>query len=256
MRRNKVPVRNAEALAFMRQAGRVVAEMHEECVRAARPGATTLDLDRVARDVLERRGATSNFLGYHGFPGVICASVNEVVVHGIPSAEVVLHEGDLISIDCGAIVEGWHADAAVTVPVGEIDTVSRRLLDAARQALVDAIATVCDGVRLGQVGAAIEKSVAQTGFAVVEDYSGHGIGRALHEAPEVANVAHGSDRKFRLQAGQTIAIEPIVVAGDPETVVRADGWTVETVDGGWAAHFEHSLAVTPDGAQILTLPWG
>ena len=256
MRRVKVPVRTEAQLALMRKAGRVVAEMHEECARAAVPGASTADLDRVARAVLDRRGAISNFLGYHGFPAVICASVNDVVVHGIPTEHDVLAEGDLISIDCGAIVEGWHADAAITVPVGSVDPTSRLVLDTARSALLAAIAVVRDGVSLGEIGAAIEKTVADSGLAVVSDYSGHGIGRALHEAPEIANVAHGSDRKVRLRAGNTIAIEPIVVTGDPETDVAEDGWTVLTLDGGRAAHFEHSLVVTPDGAEILTLPWG
>jgi methionyl aminopeptidase len=240
----------------MRSAGRVVAEMHEVCARAAVPGATTADLDRSARAVLETRGATSNFLGYHGFPAVICTSVNDAVVHGIPSDEEVLVEGDLISIDCGAIVEGWHADAAITIPVGSVDAEARHLLNTARAALLAAIATVRHGVTLGEIGAAIEKTVLGAGLGVVADYSGHGIGEALHEAPEVANVAHGADRRVRLQTGNTVAIEPIVVAGLPETAVAGDGWTVVTLDGGRAAHFEHSLAVTPDGAEILTLPWG
>lgn len=253
--RNRFVPRDAQALRWMRAAGRVVAEMHEVCARAAVPGATTADLDAAARAVLDARNATSNFLGYHGFPAVACISVNTAVVHGIPGPQI-LHEGDIVSIDCGAIVEGWHADAAITVPVGAIDDEARRLIDVTRTSLAAAIAAARPGARLGELGAAIEKCVADAGFAVVEDYSGHGIGRAMHEPPEVANFAHGADRKVRLTVGNTIAIEPIVVTGSPNTAVSPDGWTVVTEDGGRAAHFEHTIAVGPDGAEVLTLPWG
>ncbi|MFZ4514722.1 MAG: type I methionyl aminopeptidase [Acidimicrobiia bacterium] len=247
--------RDAEALRWMRAAGRVIAEMHEVCARAAKPGATTAELNAAASQVLELRNATSNFLGYHGFPAVICASVNTAVVHGIPNGDV-LRDGDIVSIDCGAIVNGWHADAAITVPVGDVDEEARRLIDATRAALSAAIACARPGVRLGAIGAAIETTVGAAGFAVVEDYSGHGIGRAMHEPPEVANFAGGADRKVRLELGNTIAIEPIVVTGDATTDVLADGWTVVTKDGGRAAHFEHTIAIGPDGAEVLTLPWG
>ncbi len=239
-------------IAHMRKAGRVVAEMHEECIRAAKPGATTADLDRVARDVLERRNARSNFLGYHGFPAVACISPNEVVVHGIPNARR-LEDGDIVSIDCGAIIEGWHADAAVTVPVGEIDETSQRLIDVTRTSLDAAIAEVQIDRRIGDIGAACELVVQRAGFSVVRDYTGHGIGTAMHEEPDVPN--HGpAGRGLRLREGLVIAIEPMVNVGAAATRVLDDGWTVVTADGSRAAHFEHTVALTADGPVILTVP--
>ncbi len=179
--------KNREQIALMRRAGRVVAEMHEVCIRAAKPGATTADLDRVAREVLERRGARSNFLGYHGFPAVVCTSPNDVIVHGIPSDTVVLDEGDILSIDCGAIIEGWHADAAITVPVGEVDDESKRLIEVTRGSLEAAIDQVVAGNQLGDVGAAVEGMAEAAGFIVVREYVGHGIGTAMHEDPQIPN---------------------------------------------------------------------
>ena len=179
--------KSREQIALMRRAGRVVAEMHEVCIRAAKPGATTLDVDRVAREVIDRRGARSNFLGYHGFPAVVCTSPNDVIVHGIPSDTVVLEEGDILSIDCGAIIEGWHADAAVTVPVGEIDDESKRLIQVTRSSLEAAIDQVVEGKQLGDVGAAVEGKAEAAGFTVVREYVGHGIGTAMHEDPQIPN---------------------------------------------------------------------
>ncbi len=222
--------KKAEQVALMRRAGRVVAEMHEACIRAAEPGATTLDVDAAARRVLERRGARSNFLGYHGFPAVVCTSPNEVVVHGIPSDAVVLREGDILSIDCGAIIEGWHADAAVTVPVGEIDDESKRLIEVTRRSLEAAIDQVVEGHRLGDVGAAVEGIAESAGFAVVREYVGHGIGTAMHEDPQVPNYGPAG-RGMKLKEGHVLAIEPMVNAGTAETEVLDDGWTVVTADG-------------------------
>jgi methionyl aminopeptidase len=239
-------------IALMRRAGRVVAEMHDECTRAARPGVTTAELDRVAREVLDRRGARSNFLGYHGFPAVACVSVNEEVVHGIPGPRV-LAEGDIVSIDCGAIVEGWHADAAVTVGVGEVDDETRRLVDTARRALEAQIAEIVEGARLGDVGAACEEVVEAAGFSVTEGYTGHGIGTAMHEPPEVRNEGPRG-RGLRLRVGHVLALEPMVNAGTPDTRVLSDGWTVVTADGRKASHFEHTVAVTEQGAEVLTIP--
>lgn len=241
-----------EQIAVMRRAGRVVAEMHEACVRAARPGATTAELDRVARDVLERRGARSNFLGYHGFPAVVCVSPNEVVVHGIPGRRI-LEEGDIVSIDCGAVVEGWHADAAITVPVGEIDPLARRLVDVTRRALEASIGAVRPSIRTGDLGAACEAVVVEAGFSVVREYVGHGIGRAMHEDPPLPNFGPGG-RGSRLREGHVLAIEPMVNAGGPAVRVLSDEWTVVTLDGSLSAHFEHTVAVTADGPEILTLP--
>ena len=246
--------KSREQIALMRRAGKVVAEMHEVCIRAAKPGATTLDVDRVAREVIERRGARSNFLGYHGFPAVVCTSPNDVIVHGIPSDTVVLEEGDILSIDCGAIIEGWHADAAVTVPVGEIDDESKRLIQVTRGSLEAAIDQVVEGKQLGDVGAAVEGKAEAAGFTVVREYVGHGIGTAMHEDPQIPN--YGPPGKgMRLKAGHVLAIEPMVNAGGPETEVLDDGWTVITRDGRRSAHFEHTIAVTDHGPEVLTLPW-
>jgi methionyl aminopeptidase len=245
--------KNREQIALMRRAGRVVAEMHEVCTRAAKPGATTLDVDAAAREVLQRRGARSNFLGYNGFPAVVCTSPNDVIVHGIPSADVVLEAGDILSIDCGAIIEGWHADAAVTVPVDEIDDESQRLIEVTRRSLEAAIDQVVEGHRLGDVGAAVEGIAEQAGFTVVREYVGHGIGTAMHEDPQVPNYGPAG-RGLKLKEGHVLAIEPMVNAGTAATRLLDDGWTVVTADGRRSAHFEHTIAVTDDGPEVLTLP--
>jgi methionyl aminopeptidase len=245
--------KNAEQLALMRRAGAVVAEMHEVCIRAAVPGASPLDVDAAAREVLAKRGARSNFLGYHGFPAVVCTSPNDVIVHGIPMADVVLQEGDILSIDCGAIIEGWHGDAAVTVPIGEVDDESTRLMDVTRASLEAAIEQVVEGHRLGDVGAAVEGIAEQAGFSVVREYVGHGIGTAMHEDPNVPNYGPAG-RGMKLKEGHVFAIEPMVNAGTAETEVLDDGWTVVTLDGRRSAHFEHTIAVTDHGPEVLTLP--
>jgi methionyl aminopeptidase len=245
--------KSPEQIALMRRAGAIVAEMHEECIRAAKPGATTADVDAVARDVLARRGARSNFLGYHGFPAVVCTSPNDVIVHGIPSDEVVLEEGDILSIDCGAIVEGWHADAAVTVPVGDIDDESKRLIEVTRTSLEAAIGHVREGERLGDIGAAVEEVATGAGFTVVREYVGHGIGTAMHEEPQVPNYGPPG-RGLKLKEGLVLAIEPMVNAGGPETEVLSDGWAVVTRDHRRSAHFEHTIAVTEHGPEVLTVP--
>ncbi len=238
-------------IALMRQAGSVVAEMHEVCARAAKPGATTGDLDAAAREVLDRRNARSNFLNYHGFPAVACISPNEVIVHGIPGARV-LEDGDIVSIDCGAIIEGWHADAAITVAVGSVDEESQRLMDVTKASLEAAIAAVIAGNRLGDVGAAVEGLAQASGFSVVREYVGHGIGTAMHEEPDVPNYGPAG-RGLKLKEGMCIAIEPMVCAGRATTRTLADGWTVVTADGSRAAHFEHTIALTESGPEVLTL---
>ena len=245
--------KNAEQIALMRRAGEVVAEMHEVCIRTAVPGATTLQVDAAAREVLARRGARSNFLGYHGFPAVVCTSPNDVVVHGIPSADVVLHEGDILSIDCGAIIEGWHADAAVTVPIGAVDDESTRLMEVTRRSLEAAIDQVIEGHRLGDIGAAVEGIAERAGFTVVREYVGHGIGTAMHEDPQIPNYGPAG-RGMKLKEGHVLAIEPMVNAGTAETEVLDDGWTVVTRDHSRSAHFEHTVAVTEHGPEVLTLP--
>ncbi len=240
-----------QQIAHMRRAGAVVAEMHEACARAAKPGATTNDLDAAAREVLAARHAQSNFLGYHGFPAVACISPNEVIVHGIPGPRV-LNDGDIVSIDCGAIVEGWHADAAITVPVGEIDEESQQLIDVTRASLEAAIGETVADARLGDVGAAVEGVARAAGFSVVREYVGHGIGTAMHEAPDVPN--YGSPgRGMRLKDGMVLAIEPMLTVGKARTRTLEDGWTVVTADGSRAAHFEHTVAITESGPEILTM---
>jgi methionyl aminopeptidase len=244
--------RSTDEIRTMRRAGRVVAEMHDRIRSALRPGVTTLQLDAIGREVLERRGARSNFLGYHGYPAVICASPNDVVVHGIPDGRV-LDDGDIVSIDCGAIVDGYHGDAAFTAGVGTIDAEAERLVDVTRRALEVGIAELRPGGRLGDLGAAVESTIEGAGFSVVRDYVGHGIGTAMHEPPDVPNFGKPGRGK-KVTVGDVFAVEPMVCAGSDATEVLDDGWTVVTVDGSLAAHWEHTVAVTDDGPEILTLP--
>jgi methionyl aminopeptidase len=244
--------RSSDEIEVMRRAGRVVAEMHDTLRAALRPGVSTNDLDRLARHVIERRSAKSNFLGYHGYPAVICASPNAVVVHGIPN-DVPLEDGDIVSIDCGAIVDGYHGDAAFTAGVGTIDPEADRLIEVTRQALEAGIATLAPGSRLGDLGAAVQGTVEAAGFSVVREYVGHGIGTAMHEEPEVPNYGKAG-RGRKVEAGDVLAIEPMVCVGRAATVVARDGWTVSTRDGSLAAHWEHTVAVTDHGPEILTLP--
>jgi methionyl aminopeptidase len=244
--------RTPDEIRTMRRAGRVVAEMHEAIRAALRPGVTLLALDRIGRDVLDRRGARSNFLGYHGYPAVICASRNDVVVHGIPDDQA-LEDGDIVSIDCGAIVDGYHGDAAFTAGIGTITREDQRLIDVTRAALDAGIAELVPGSRLGDLGAAVQATVERAGFWVVRDYVGHAIGAAMHEPPDVPNRGRRG-KGPRVLAGDVYAVEPMVAVGTEQTAVLADGWTVVTTDGTRAAHWEHTIAVTEDGPEILTLP--
>jgi methionyl aminopeptidase len=240
-----------EEVAKMRRAGRVVAEMLDECQRAAKPGVTTLDLDKVARGVLERRGARSNFLNYHGFPAVICTSPNDVIVHGIPGSYR-LKEGDILSVDCGAIIEGYHADAARTFPIGEVDEEALLLMDTTRNSLEAGIKHVRDGSRLSDIGHAVQTVAEGAGYSVVREYVGHGIGTSLHEEPKVPNYGQPG-RGIKLKVGHVLAVEPMVNVGGPETAMFDDGWTVVTADGSLSAHFEDTIAVTEDGPEVLTV---
>jgi len=238
-------------IAVMRRAGRVVAEMHEVCIRAAKPGATTGDLDAAAREVLDRRGARSNFLGYHGFPAVICTSPNSMIVHGIPGAYV-LQDGDILSIDCGAIIEGYHGDAAFTMGIGTISKEAQKLLEVTERSLWSGIEQLVKGNALHEVGRAVQNVAEAAGFSVVREYVGHAIGTAMHEQPQVPNYWPGN-KGPTLKTGNVFAIEPMVNVGSPETVLLEDGWSVVTADGNLSAHFEHTIAVTPDGPEVFTL---
>jgi methionyl aminopeptidase len=244
--------RNAEEIAKMRQAGRVVAEMHDRTRAAARPGVTTADLDAVAVDVLERRGARSNFLNYHGFPAVICTSPNDMIVHGIPG-DYRLAEGDILSIDCGAIVEGYHADAAFTMAIGAVAPADQALMEVTEQSLWAGIEQMREGNRLNDIGRAVQAVVEKAGFSVVREYVGHAIGTAMHEEPQVPNYWPGSPGP-KLKVGNVFAVEPMVNAGTAGTRLLGDGWSVVTADGRRSAHFEHSIAITDDGPEVLTVP--
>ena len=236
----------------MRKAGRVVAEMHEATRAAAKPGVTTAQLDAVARQVLERRGARSNFLNYRGFPAVICTSPNDMIVHGIPGPYV-LAEGDLISIDCGAIVEGYHGDAAFTMAIGHAGAEATRLVKVTEESLWAGIDQLRPGHRLHEVGRAVQQVAEAAGYSVVREYVGHAIGTAMHEEPQVPNYWPGTGGPV-LKPGMVFAVEPMVNAGSPATRLLEDGWSVVTADGSLSAHFEHTIAVTEDGPEVLTLP--
>jgi len=244
-------VRRDDEIAKMRRAGRVVAEMLEVTSAAARPGVTTARLDELAREVLARRGARSNFLGYHGFPAVICTSPNNVIVHGIPG-NYALKEGDIISLDCGAIVQGYHGDAAVTVPVGEIPALTEKLLRVTEESLAAGIGQLVASNRLNNVGLAVQTVAEGAGFSVVRGYVGHAIGTEMHEEPQVFNYWPGYPGP-KLRAGMVFAVEPMVNLGGADTVLLDDGWTVVTADGSLSAHFEHTIAVTDNWPEILTV---
>ncbi len=244
--------RNAEELAKMRRAGKVVAEMHAATREVAKPGATTADLDKAARAVLDKRGAQSNFLGYHGFPAVVCTSPNSMIVHGIPG-DYRLKDGDIISIDCGAIVEGYHGDAAFTMGVGQVSPLAEELMRVTERSLWAGIAQMEAGNRLHDIGRAVQAVAEEAGFSVVREYVGHGIGTAMHEDPQVPNYWPGRPGPL-LKPGMVFAVEPMVNAGGPETVTLGDGWSVVTADGSLSAHFEHTIVVSDDGPEVLTTP--
>ncbi|MDJ0791388.1 MAG: type I methionyl aminopeptidase [Acidimicrobiia bacterium] len=240
----------------MKIAGACVAAMHAAVRAAIAPGVSTRELDEVAREVLAEHGCRSSFLNYGGpqnpFPGVLCTSPNSVIVHGIPGDDV-LRDGDIISIDAGAIYEGWHGDAAFTQAVGDVSTEVRTLLEVTEQALWKGIEQTQAGNRLGDIGAAIEAEALVHGLGVVREYVGHGIGRQMHEAPSVPNYGRPG-KGLRLKAGMALAIEPMFNLGTADSNVLDDGWTVVTADGRWSAHFEHTVLLTKDGTYVSTLP--
>lgn len=236
----------------MRRSGQVVREILEHVRQAVTPGASTLDLERVAAAKMEELGAAPAFKGYHGYPCVLCTSINNEVVHGIPSPVRRLRDGDVVSIDTGVVIDGYFGDAAITVAVGnKVSEKTRKLLEVTEASLRSAIRAVKAGATLGDVGAAVQETVEAEGFSVVRDFVGHGIGTHLHEDPQVPNFGkRGQGPKLR--AGMVLAIEPMVNAGGPGVQVLGDGWTTVTEDGSWSAHFEHTVAVTAEGALVLT----
>ena len=243
--------KSAEEIDRMRRAGRLVGHTLSTLVEIARPGVTLLELDAQAERVIRGGGGIPSFLGYHGFPATLCLSPNDWIVHGIPNGYV-LQDGDILSIDCGAIVDGWHGDAAVTVPVGQVDDAARRLIETTERAMWAGIAQVRAGNRLSDIGHAVEKVAAAPGYGVVREYVGHGIGTRMHEEPQVPNYGRPG-RGLRLEVGLALAIEPMVNEGSPESRVLDDNWTVVTRDGSRSAHFEHTVAITPQGPEVLTL---
>jgi methionyl aminopeptidase len=242
--------KSSEEIAIMRDAGRILSDTLIRLRDALRPGVTTAELDRIAEDAIRSAGATPSFKGYRGFPGSICTSRNDVIVHGIPGPEA-LEDGDIISIDVGVLYNAFHADSAWTFPVGEVSAPVARLLQVTEASLIAAIEQCKPGNRLGDVGHAVEQLATGAGFSVVREYVGHGVGRRLHEEPQVPNYGPPGRREM-LSAGMTLAIEPMVNVGGPQTKLLGDGWTVVTADGSLSAHFEHTVAITPEGHEVLT----
>ena len=247
-----IQVKTRAQIDVMREAGLVVARTLSTLAEAARPGVTTAELDAIAERQITAAGATPSFKGYHGFPATICTSVNEEIVHGIPSPAKRLQDGDVISIDCGAIVRGWHADAALTVGIGEISDEARRLLDACERTLWHGLAQARAGRRLSDISHAVEQSARAAGpYGIVEEYVGHGIGTEMHMDPAVPNYGRPG-RGPLLTPGMALAVEPMLVLGGRHTRLLDDEWTVVSADGTPAAHFEHTVAITPDGPWVLT----
>ncbi len=246
-----VIIKSKEEREKMRAAGHIVAEMLAELRNAVRPGVTTQELDKLGASLLKRYGAKSSALGYHGYPASLCTSVNEEVVHGIPGKRVLV-EGDIITLDFAANYNGWHADSAITVPVGEVSPEVQRLLKVTEDALYRGIAAARAGNRLHDIGRAVQQFVEAAGYSVVRNYGGHGVGRSMHEDPQVLNYVEAGYPNSVLKPGMVIAIEPMVIAGAKKTQVLPDEWTVISADKTYTAHFEHTVAITEGDADILT----
>lgn len=245
-----ITIKSQQELKLMRQAGKIVSGTFEVLRAAVRPGVTTKQLDKLAHDYIVKHDATPSFLGYGGFPGSICASVNDQVIHGIPG-DIRLHEGDIISIDIGACYKGYHGDSAKTFGVGKISAEAQRLIDVTRQSFYDGVAQAKRGNRVSDISAAVQQCVESNGFSVVRDYTGHGVGSSLHEDPAVLNYGRPG-RGVRLLPGMVIAVEPMVNAGDYGVYTEDDDWTVRTDDGSLSAHYEHTIAITDGECIILT----
>ncbi len=247
-------IKDHREIEIMRQAGRIAAEALYRMGLMVRPGVSTLDLDREAERVIRGRGATCEFNGYHGYPANVCASVNEEVVHGIPSGDRILAEGDIVGIDVGARFHGYVGDTARTFAVGEISPERQALLDATEECLARAIAVIGPGVKVWEVSRAVQEHAEALGYGIVREYAGHGIGARMHEDPQVPNYVDGGSKKgsVTLRPGMVICVEPMLNIGTAEVRVLSDNWTVVTRDGKPSAHFEHMVAVTGDGAEVLT----
>ena len=250
--RERIAVRSRDDIARIREACLVVHDILRELAGAAVPGTTTAELDRLAQARTRERRAEPAFLGYHGYPAAVCISVNDEVVHGIPSPDRVLRAGDIVGLDFGVVLNGWYGDSAVTVPVGPVSGAARRLLEVTAGALGAAIEAARPDRRVGDLGAAVQAHVEPRGFSVVRDFVGHGIGRRLHEPPQIPNFGVAGSGP-RLRPGMVLALEPMVNAGSFAVETLEDGWTAVTQDGSLSAHFEHTVAVTEDGPEILTL---
>jgi methionyl aminopeptidase len=247
-----IMIKTPQEIEKMRRSGGVVRDVLEAVRVLVKAGATTLDLEKAAEVKMKELGAVSAFKGYRGYPCVLCTSLNEEVVHGIPSKQRMLREGDIVSIDCGVVVDGYYGDSAITVAVGEtVSPQTRRLLDVTKASLESAIAIVKPGATLGDIGAAVQELVEADGFSVVRDFVGHGIGTHMHEDPQVPNYGRRG-QGTKLRPGMVLAIEPMVNVGGPNVQVLKDGWTAVTEDGSWSAHFEHTVAVTQQGVTVLT----
>ena len=244
-------VKNSEQLKLMRLAGKITAEALVVAGESIRPGMTTKELDTKIRHYIEKCGATPTFLGYNGFPGSACISINDEVIHGIPSDKVIISEGDIVKVDVGARFRGYNGDSARTFPVGKVSDEALRLISVTEQSFYEAIKFARAGNRIGDIGHAVEDFVISNGFSVVKEYTGHGVGADLHEEPEVPNYGRAG-RGARLYPGMTLAIEPMVNAGVEKVKVRRDGWTVVTADGKLSAHYENSIAITDSDPVILT----
>jgi len=248
----RIEIKNAEEIAIMRQAARIVATVLKEISELVKPGMTTADLDAHAEQRIREMGATPSFKGYHGFPGSICSSINNEVVHGIPNRRKVIHKGDVLKVDTGAYFQGFHGDSCITIAVGDVSKPAAKLIRVAEEALYKGIEQVKPGNTLMDIAGAIEDHVKPTGFHIVEDYTGHGVGRNLHEEPSVFNYRTRELPNVKLRPGMTLAIEPIVNAGSKVTRTLSDRWTVVTVDRSLSAQFEHTVLVTDTGYEILT----
>jgi methionyl aminopeptidase len=246
-----IELKTAAQIGKLREANLIVSDVLDAIEAAAGIGVTTWDLELVARRRLKELSAESAFLGYRGYPAVLCASVNSVIVHGIPRKDVVMKDGDILSVDFGAFKDGWCGDSARTLPIGTISDKARSLIEATKTSLEKAIEQCVPGNRLGDIGWAVQSHVEKRGYSVVEQFAGHGIGRRMHEPPQVLNYGPAG-RGPRLSSGMVLAIEPMVNEGGPEVVIEDDGWTAVTKDGSLSAHFEHSVAITENGPLVLS----